>query len=336
MRIAVTGASGNIGTALLIALGGMGEHALVGVSRRPPPQVPPYEWAQWHRIDIGRADAADRLTEAFAGVDAVVHLAWQLQPSSVHSREAMRRTNQDGTAAVVEAARRAGVAHFVHQSSIGAYAPGSGRLVDETWPVTGIPTSSYSVDKAAAEVVVDALEDHCPVTRMRPGLVFQDAAASEISRYFLGPLVPSRIIGPGLMRFVPLPQRLAFQAVHADDVATAIALVLEQRAAGAFNVAAEPVIDRTVWREVFGGVGPQVPVAALRAVAAATWRARLQPTEPGWIDLAAQAPTMKTDRLRELGWEPRRSAAETLERFIRAMRRGAGRPGPLLAPRGDA
>jgi nucleoside-diphosphate-sugar epimerase len=260
-----------------------------------------------------------------------VHLAWLIQPS--HDREQLRRVNQAGTEAVARAAVAAGVSHLVHQSSIGAYAPGPGREVDEHWPTSGIATSSYSVDKAAAEDIVSGVEDQLVVSRMRPALIFQDAAASEVTRYFLGPLVPSRVVRRGVLRWAPFPDALAFQVVHADDVAAAIALVLQSRAPGAFNVAAEPRIDRTVFRDVFGGVGPAAPPRVLRAAAWATWHARLQPTEPGWIDLAAQVPILKTDRLRPLGWSPRKDAATVLGRFVDAIGRGAGRPGPLLEPR---
>lgn len=331
MRIVVTGASGNVGTALLLALGKTGEHELIGLSRREPPGAVPYKWAEWVSADLGAPDAAQTLTEVFAGADAVVHLAWLIQPS--RERQLMRRTNQGGTAAVARASVDAGVTHLVHLSSIGAYAPGRGRTVDESWPTTGVATSSYSVDKAAAEAIVTRVENDLVLSRVRPGLIFQDAAASEVTRYFLGPLVPSLLLRRGVIRFAPFPDALAFQVVHADDVATAIALVLRERAAGAFNVAASPVIDRAVFRRVFGGVGPSVPPALLRALAAATWRARLQPTEPGWVDLAAQVPLMKTDRIEALGWAASKDGAEVLGSFVDAMGRGAGLPGPLLEPR---
>jgi UDP-glucose 4-epimerase len=332
MRIVVTGASGNAGTALLVELGASGENELVGVSRRPPPEAPPYEWAEWVFTDIGRPGAVSTLREAFAGADAVVHLAWMIQPQ--RDREVMKRVNQDGTAAVVEAAIQAGVRHLVHQSSVGAYAPGHGRVVDETWPVTGVPTSIYSRDKAAAEAIVSRAEESLVVTRVRPALIFQDAAASEVARYFLGPLVPNALVRRSLLRFVPFPDALAFQVVHADDVARAIHLIVRERADGAFNVAAPPVIDRAAYREVFGGVGPPVPPQVFRALASVTWRARLQQTEPGWIDLAAQVPTMDTGRLEALGWTPTKRATDVLGSFVDAIGRGAGRPGPLLEPRG--
>jgi nucleoside-diphosphate-sugar epimerase len=327
MRIVVTGASGNAGTALLRELAAA-EHHLVGISRRRPPDVPPYAAAEWVRLDVGAADATRSLTEVFAGADAVVHLAWLIQPS--RHRELLRRVNQDGTAAVTDAALAAGVPHLVYQSSVGAYSPGPGRTVDESWPTDGVPTSVYSQDKAAAERIVDRAEQALLVTRMRPALIFQDEAASEVSRYFLGPFVPNLLVRRGLLRFAPLPEALAFQVVHAADVASAIHRVLRERVGGAFNVAAPPVIDRKAFRNVFGGVGPPLPPQVLRTAAAITWHARLQQTEPGWVDLAAQAPIMETGRLESLGWVPRRSATEVLGAFVDAIGRSAGWPGPLL------
>ena len=329
MRIAITGASGNVGTALLRWLYGA-EHDIVAISRRRPPRQPPYDRAEWHPIDIGEPAARTEMEHAFAGADAVIHLAWLIQPT--REREVMQRVNQAGTAAVRDAAIAAGVPHFVHQSSVGAYSPGPGKWVDESWPTDGVPTSTYSVDKAAAERLMNEAERRMVVTRVRPALIFQDDAASEIVRYFLGPLVPHALIRRGVLRLAPLPDELAFQVVHADDVAAALELVVRRRAGGAFNVAAGPLINRTAWREVFGGVGPALPASVLRQAAAASWRARLQQTEPGWVDLAVAAPYLRTKRLEDLGWTARHDARDVLGSFIDAMGRGAGRPGPVLYP----
>jgi len=328
VRIVITGASGNAGTALLRRLAG--RHELVGVSRRRPPAVAPYDAAEWVSLDIGGAAVGEALRQAFAGADAVVHLAWAIQPQ--RRPAVLHRVNQGGTAAVVEAAVAAGVPHLVYQSSVGAYAPAPGCTVDETWPTTGVPSSLYSVDKAATERIVDAVEGRLLVTRMRPALIFQEAAASEVARYFLGPLVPRLLVRPGLLRFAPLPNALAFQVVAADDLAAALELVLRERAEGAFNVAAPPVIDRDALRAVFGGVGPPLPPRVLRAAAAAAWRAHAVPTEPGWIDLAAQAPCLDTTRLEALGWRAQHDARTVLASFAAAVLRRAGHDGPLLYP----
>lgn len=333
MRIVITGASGNIGTALLLRLRDTGEHELVGVTRRPPPQAAPYTWAQWHHLDIGHADAADRLTEIFRGADAVVHLAWRLQ-ARAPGRPEMERTNHGGTRAVAEAARRAGVGQLVHMSSIGAYAPGPALEVDENYAIEGVPSSPYSLDKVAAEQTVSALTTDVPVAVVRPAFVLQEAAASEIRRYFLGRLVPRGALGvalrPAVLARAPVPSTLALQVVHADDVADALARVVTERATGPFNVATGTPITRDTWRQTFGGVGPAVPAAWLRRAAGATWRLHLHETAPSWLDLAFDLPLLQSGRVRALGWAPDRDGPQVLADFLAAMRRGSGRPGPLL------
>jgi UDP-glucose 4-epimerase len=330
MRIVVTGASGNLGTALLRRLTA-DDCSVVGISRRHPPAVAPYETAEWVLADLGQDGVRDQLAQVFRGADAVVHLAWLIQPS--HDRGALRRTNQDGTRAVAEAARDAGVRQLVHLSSIGTYAAAPGRTVDESWNRSGIPTSSYSVDKAACEALLDGFEADLAIARVRPTLVLQEDAASEISRYFLGRLLPVSALRRPLLRFCPWPRRLAVQFVHADDVAAALHLILRAGATGAFNVASDPPVDRAVFRDLAGGVGPPLPKPVLRAAAGLTWRLHLQPTDAGWIDLGFDLPLMATRRIRDLGWAPTRSGPEVLRDFLSALQDRRGGAGPLLYPR---
>ena len=112
--------------------------------------------------------------------------------------------------------------------------------------------------------------------------------------------------------------------MHADDVAEAYRLAAtDERARGAYNVAADPVLDAAALGRALGARPVRVPVRAVRAAAGLTWRARLQPTPPGWLDMGMAVPLMSTRRIREeLGWAPRhrrrRGAA-------RAARRACGR-----------
>ena len=50
MRVVITGASGNVGTALLGAL--PAEHQVVGVVRRPPMQKGVYQRGSWCSLDL--------------------------------------------------------------------------------------------------------------------------------------------------------------------------------------------------------------------------------------------------------------------------------------------
>jgi hypothetical protein len=71
----------------------------------------------------------------------------------------------------------------------------------------------------------------------------------------------------------------------------------------------------------------------VRALTELTWRARLQPTPPGWLDMALNVPLMDTCRARDvLGWKPTQAAGEALLELLEGMRRGRGLPTPPLSP----
>ena len=332
MRVVVTGATGNVGTSLLDALAG--EDAvdeIVGLVRRHPGRS--QAKVRWAQADISR----DRLEPLFAGADAVVHLAWLIQPSRDERRT--HEVNVLGSQRVFAAAASAGVSTIVHASSIGTYAQGpKDRRVDESWPTTGIPSSFYSRHKAAVERILDSFEAEHPdvrVVRLRPGLIFKGEAASEVRRLFVGPFLPSPLVRRGLIPVVPRTEGLVLQAVHSRDVAQAYRLALVRPdAAGAYNVAAEPVLDARALGELLGARPVPVPRRALRVAADLTWRARLQPTEPGWVDLGLDAPMMDCTRaLDELGWTPRHDAAEAFMELFEGLRRGEGGDTPPLARR---
>jgi len=75
-----------------------------------------------------------------------------------------------------------------------------------------------------------------------------------------------------------------------------------------------------------------VPVQLARAGAGLSWRLRLQPVPPGWLDLALNIPVMDTTRARqELGWTPRYSAGDTLLDELKGLRTGAALDTPPLS-----
>jgi nucleoside-diphosphate-sugar epimerase len=337
MRIVIVGATGNVGTALLRRLRREPGAELVGVARRlPGPDAgEPYDEVEWHSCDVGAPDAVEKLAAAFAGARAVVHLAWQIQPS--HDQRALHRTNVGGSRAVLEATVRAGVPALVHASSVGTYAPGpKDHPVSENWPATGVETSSYSRDKAEVEALLDGVQRERPelrVVRLRPGLTFQRDAGTEIRRYFMGPLAPVRLLRYGRIPLVPTHRRLRMQAVHADDVADAYARAVLGDAHGAFNVAADPVLTPELLARHFHGWTVPVAIPVLRAAAALTWRARLQPVDTGWVDLALNAPLMSSERAeRELGWAPKIDSVTALRELFAGMSARTGVTSPPMSP----
>jgi len=330
MRVVVTGASGNVGTSLLDSLGtDEGVHEIVGVVRRIPTKRFPK--TVWRSADVSQTD----LAPVFAGADVVVHLAWLIQPS--HDERVTRRVNVDGSARVFAAAASAGVPALVYASSIGAYAPGPpGTAVGETWPTTGIPSSFYSRQKAEVERILDRFEAEHPsvrVARLRPALTFKRTAASEIRRLFLGPFVPNRLVKPERLPILPLPAGVRTQAVHSLDVGEAYRLAIRKPVRGAFNIAADPVLDEQEFGRVFGARIAPVPLGVVRRLLGATWRMRLQPTSAGWLDMAMRLPIMDVSRARdELGWVARFAASDALRELVGGLRDSAGLATPPLDP----
>ncbi len=332
MRVVVTGATGNVGTSLLRLLAAEpAVTSIVGVARRRPDLHLPK--VNWVAADVGRDD----LEGPFAGADVVVHLAWAIQPS--HRLDVVEAINVAGTRRVLDATTAAGAGAFVFASSVGAYSPGpKDRRVDETWPTDGIPTSFYSRHKAATERMLDRFEAEelrTRVVRLRPGLIFKREAASGIRRLFLGRLVPPQLLRPSRIPFVPRTDRLVFQAVHTDDVAEAYRLVIVGDAKGAFNIAADPILDPDELGRVVGARPVLVPAPALRVAADLSWRAHLQPTPAGWLDLAVQSPILDTTRARkELGWSPRHTSGQALCELLEGFADRAYGPTAPLARNG--
>jgi UDP-glucose 4-epimerase len=327
MRIVVTGATGNVGTSVVQALADdPAVEEIVGLARRLPRWQPPR--TRWVQADV----VTSALEPHFAGADAVIHLAWLIQPS--RDQAAVRAVNVDGSRRVFEAAARAGAGALVHASSIGVYSPGpKDRRVDESWAREGIPSSFYSQHKAEAERALDAFEDDLRVVRLRPALIFKREAATGIRRLFAGPFLPSPLVRRELIPVVPRTERLVFQAVHSDDVGDAYRLAAVADVKGPFNVAAEPVLDSDELARVMSARPIPVHPGLLRAGAALSYRLHLQPSEPGWLDMGLAVPLMDTTRARrELGWEPRRGAGDALRELLEGIRDRAGVDTPPLAP----
>jgi UDP-glucose 4-epimerase len=321
MRVIVTGATGNVGTSLLAALDRDGRvDEIVGVARRVPDAG--LGKITWRAADV----AADDLRPIVRGADAVVHLAWLIQPS--HDRNELWRVNVLGTQRVMDAVRLEGVGALVHASSVGAYSPGPrDRRVDESWPTDGIPSLPYSWHKAYVERMLDAFERHvdCRVVRMRPGLIFKREAAHRIRQLFIGPLLPRPFVRPGLLVGAVRRSTVPFQVVHSDDVATAFLAAVTSDAHGAFNVATEPVLGHQ-------GSGARPLLAGSRALASAGWHLRVVTGEPAWIDLAGNVPLMDTGRARrELGWEPAVDAETTVRELLEGLRADARGDTPALS-----
>lgn len=335
MRVVVVGATGNVGSAFLDALADFPEvTSVLGVARRKPSHTGESarrSGVEWVSADIRSGD----LTTLFRGADAVVHLAWLFQPT--HRPLDTWGVNVAGTSRVLDAVAQAGVPTLAYASSVGAYSPRDDDVpVTEEWPTEGWAAASYMVEKSYVERLLDIFEgEHpeCRVVRMRPAFSFQDTSASEQRRLFAGPFTPNPLLRPGRLPVLPYPRGLRLQVVHSADVGRAYALAIVGNARGPFNLAADPVLDR----ETIGGLlrtrTVTLPAGFFRGACSLGWRLRLLPATPALFDGMMHLPIMDTTRAaRELGWNPRFSAVDTLTRFLEAFADGTGGDTPPLDP----
>jgi uncharacterized protein len=176
MKVAVTGSSGLIGTALVAALRADG-HQVIRLVRRPPRSADEERWDP-RAADAGISPASAAAPGQLAGLDACVHLAG----AGVASRRWTRRYKAEirasrvlGTRALAGALVKLGSppATLVAASAIGWYGDTGGHEVDETAPAGNSFLSRLVKDwEAAAE---PAAEAGIRVVNLRSGLVLTQA-----------------------------------------------------------------------------------------------------------------------------------------------------------------
>lgn len=236
--IAVTGATGFLGRALVDALRARGAR-VVGVVRNPArvPALASREGVELRRADLGDVDA---LAAGFAGCDALIANAALFD---VRNRDwdAHVAANIRGTENVLSACARAGIRRVVHVSSVAVYAgrarPGAGAI-DEDHPQWTAATrrssfNAYPVSKALSEQRAWELAraHSLALTAVRPSAIY-------------GPFDPNftRIFRKALSLPVGLlPLKTDLPLVYVRDVAEACATALErdETAGRAYNTAGD-------------------------------------------------------------------------------------------------
>ena len=326
--VAVTGAGGLLGTALVAALAdpdtALGLHGgalsrLLAIDVLSEEELAARLAPAAHpMLETVRRDVRDPgLATTLAGVDVLVHLAFQMDP--IRDAAAMRDINVDGTRNVMAAARAAGVRRVVYLSSVVAYGAHADNPVplDEDHPLrgnTGFPYAEHKRDVeaelapwlAAAAEASDAADDADgaggpALTVLRSAAVFGPGVQNFLSRVLELPVLP-------LLSDAPPP----LQFVHVDDVVGAIVHALRHPLVGAYNVAADGWL---AFEDVLRAVGRRTVRLAperARAVLAAAERTGLGELPAGAVDLFLHPWVLANDRLRATGWRPLRTNEEAL------------------------
>lgn len=249
-------------------------------------------------VGVGAAElGSPELKRSLHGVDVVVHLASATDDPLPATR------------AVLDAAGDA--RHLVVVTS---------ALVYGAWPTNPVPLTEDAplrpnpgFEPAVALGEVERLaavwrDDHpgASVCVLRPA-----PPVAEDDEGWLAPMLAAA-------RGVPVGEDdPPGQYVHLDDLAAAVAVAVERRLDGAFNVAPEGWVPGEDLRALQGGPRVRLPGRIAERVARWRWRAGMSPTPPGLLPWTCHPWVVASDRLRAHGWD---STQTNEEAFVAAHR----------------
>jgi UDP-glucose 4-epimerase len=251
LRVAVTGATGDLGSLLLpLLVADPGVESVLALDVTPPRARPK---VAYRRIDLTYHDAERELSEALAEqrVDALYHLAFLFGPRRnvgfAHEVEVA------GTMRVLAAAAGVGLPRLVLPSLTLVYgAHGQhAALLGEDAPLRGCPSSRFVTDKVEVERQVETFRARYPRTQ-----VFLLRFAPFVGPHVNNPatrLLTRRLV-PTLLGFDPL-----WQAVHEEDVGRALHLSLRAKQGGTFNIVGKGVLPLSGMIRQAGGAPLPLP-----------------------------------------------------------------------------
>jgi len=319
VRYLVIGGSGYIGSRLVASLAAREATERIAICdvRSPGPYRPK---VSFEYLDV-RDAARVRCVMERERPDVLVHHAFILNP--VKDERFMYDVDVNGTHNVLDAAARTGVGQVLVTSSATAYGafPDNPVPITEDHPVRGVPDFEYARDKTESDRLCQMWALQHPdrvMTIVRPCIVLGPNVDNYLSRFWTDQPFMADVAGSAESRV---------QFVHEDDVAEAIARLLDGRHTGAFNVAGDGALSFRETADLIGMPVRRMPERLARAMARATWRLGLSESPPGQLRFAQHPWLVSTDRLKEtLGWGPRHSSRETFEIAMRAKGKLGGAP----------
>ncbi len=329
LTVAVTGPTGDLGTAIVTALERSRTVKLIrGMARRP---FDPAERG-WKKTEYRQGDVTDAASvrDLVAGADVVVHLAFAILTAS----DATRELNVAGSRLVFGEAAMAGAERICYASSVAAYGfhDDNPDWLTEDVPPRGSPEHPYSQQKAEVEeVLADTVRRHPRTVAyvFRPCIVAGPEARTmleEIPYYRVEEAMPAPVARlvrsfPVLKPVIPDPGT-RFQLVHEDDVARAfVAGVRGVGEPGPYNLAGDGVLTIADVAAALGWYSVPVPRPVIEATAEVVTRLPLVPDSVAWIHSVRKPVLMRTDRARRLlRWRPEHTSKATLQAMVAAHR----------------
>lgn len=310
--VAVTGASGYIGTRLLRELGKQdGPDQLVAIDTRHPPF--PVLNVVAYRRDVTEP-IADVLLHHRA--TTLVHLAFSARRGRNRNEvDAIRQANLDALAAVLDSCVRAGLRHFIYLSSHTVYGarPANPIPLTEKASPRPLPGFPYGYDKYLSELTIQRFaEQHTDVkvTILRSCIVLGPSGASSMTSGLFRPWLL------GVLNYNP-----PLQFLHEDDLARVLNIIVRRKLPGVFNVAGEGVVYYDEVTEIIKSRLIILPAFLVYPLAQLTWNLRLQRDSTGsGLDLVRYPMVLSTGKLTQAtGYRFRHTSLETLTSFANSL-----------------
>ena len=306
ITVAITGASGLVGQRLMPRLADDIGGRVVGLDVREPRRR--VRGLEFHRVDIAGAE----LKPLLEGVDVLVHLAGVVDP--ILDESLMTRVNVDGTRRVLDAAAAVGVRKVVRVSPSSVYGawPNNPVPLTEDAPLRPNPGYSPAVQGAEVERLLAEWGDEHPgitVTTLRAAPVLGPGAERLPSRLLLG-RPPLRVRGAS----PPM------QALHVDDLVSALLLAVTTDLPGVFNAAAVGWLSQDDLRSLLPrAIVPALPAELLERVLRRLWWSGLGDVPPAVVPYLLHPWVIANDRLEAVGWRPRHTNEEAILEGLDAL-----------------
>ena len=298
LKIGVTGAAGDFGTAILRRLVADDRvDEIVALDLRPPRVE--HEKVRPEVCDV----LSERIVELVTGCDAVIHLAFILIPARDQAESS--RINQEGSRNVLEACAAGGVRRLVVASSMSAY----GSPAKSQAPITEgeLPVDDdrrfYFREKAQAERMLDEWETGHPddglvITRLQPGFVYGPDFSNPALELMGRPLAV-------------LPDDDGrTHLIHQDDLARAFCEACFADHRGQYLIVTDASIRQEDLAELSGGRVFRLPVRPVELALDAAYALHISPISSDWVVSGDRDARLGRAR-DELGWEPSMSSRES-------------------------
>ncbi len=312
LRVAVTGASGYIGSLLISRL-----EREASIEFILALDASPATGRRSDKVASVRQDVTEPFPDLFAEhrIETVVHLAYVLNPG--RDGADARRVNVSGTERVVEACEVAAVRHILYLSSTSVYGahPDNSDFLTEDAPIRPVPGFQYSEDKALAESLLRTSAGRLPattVTVLRGCPVMGPNADNFIAKAFRKPFLPSVGGADPPMQFV-----------HEDDLIDALFRCIERTPPGTYNIAGDGTVRWSEMASMMDTPLIRLPTFVLYPLTSIGWRLGLQTDSPAaGLDFIRHRWTASAEKLKNaLELEFRHSSREAWESFVRGRPR---------------